>query len=89
MGRRVEVYDMGEIVEKGMDTAGLRMEDVALLSEAIALAVLKEREEVEEEEEKQRSKEKKKREEKKKKKSEKDFKKRKFKRADDWRRKGR
>ncbi|KAH7816028.1 uncharacterized protein MONOS_2536 [Monocercomonoides exilis] len=48
MGRGVEVCEAGEIVEKGMLAAGLRMEDVVLFPEAIALAMLDGREEVEE-----------------------------------------
>ncbi|KAH7831524.1 uncharacterized protein MONOS_11111 [Monocercomonoides exilis] len=48
MGRGIAVCEVGEIVEKGLDAAGLRMEDVVLSPAAIALAVLEEREEVEE-----------------------------------------
>ncbi|KAH7831172.1 uncharacterized protein MONOS_10199 [Monocercomonoides exilis] len=48
MGRGVAVCEVGEIVEKGLDAAGLRMEDVVLSPAAIALAVLEEREEAEE-----------------------------------------
>ncbi|KAH7828883.1 uncharacterized protein MONOS_13297 [Monocercomonoides exilis] len=48
MGRGVAVCEVGEIVEKGLDAAGLRMEDVVLSPAAIALAVLEEREEADE-----------------------------------------
>ncbi|KAH7815970.1 uncharacterized protein MONOS_13057 [Monocercomonoides exilis] len=48
MGRMVALCEAGEIVEKGMLAAGLRMEDVVLFPEAIALAMLDGREEVEE-----------------------------------------
>ncbi|KAH7827768.1 uncharacterized protein MONOS_17273 [Monocercomonoides exilis] len=48
MGRGIAVCEVGEIVEKGLDAAGLRMEDVVLPPAAIALAVLEEREEAEE-----------------------------------------
>ncbi|KAH7826853.1 uncharacterized protein MONOS_13852 [Monocercomonoides exilis] len=48
MGRGVAVCEVGEIVEKGLDAAGLRMEDVVLSPAAIALDVLEEREEAEE-----------------------------------------
>ncbi|KAH7826126.1 uncharacterized protein MONOS_5518 [Monocercomonoides exilis] len=44
----VAACEVGEIVEKGLDVAGLRMEDVALSPAAIVLDVLKEREEAEE-----------------------------------------
>eukprot|EP00770_Monocercomonoides_exilis_P010524 MONOS_10472.1-p1 / transcript=MONOS_10472.1 / gene=MONOS_10472 / organism=Monocercomonoides_exilis_PA203 / gene_product=unspecified product / transcript_product=unspecified product / location=Mono_scaffold00477:49185-49487(+) / protein_length=101 / sequence_SO=supercontig / SO=protein_coding / is_pseudo=false len=44
----VAACEVGEIVEKGLDVAGLRMEDVALSPAAIVLVVLKEREEAEE-----------------------------------------
>ncbi|KAH7818867.1 uncharacterized protein MONOS_13813 [Monocercomonoides exilis] len=40
--------EVGEIVEKGLSAAGLRMEDVVLLPEEIVLVVLEEREEAEE-----------------------------------------
>ncbi|KAH7816452.1 uncharacterized protein MONOS_15518 [Monocercomonoides exilis] len=46
--RGIAVCEVGEIVEKGLDAAGLRMEDVVLSPAAIELAVLKEREEAEE-----------------------------------------
>ncbi|KAH7824634.1 uncharacterized protein MONOS_3333 [Monocercomonoides exilis] len=46
--RGVAVCEVGEIVEKGLSAAGLRMEDVVLSPAAIALAVLEEREEAEE-----------------------------------------
>eukprot|EP00770_Monocercomonoides_exilis_P011996 MONOS_11938.1-p1 / transcript=MONOS_11938.1 / gene=MONOS_11938 / organism=Monocercomonoides_exilis_PA203 / gene_product=flagellar associated protein / transcript_product=flagellar associated protein / location=Mono_scaffold00628:4-3414(-) / protein_length=1023 / sequence_SO=supercontig / SO=protein_coding / is_pseudo=false len=48
MGRGIAVCEVGGIVEKGLDAAGLRMEDVVLSPAAIALAVLEEREEAEE-----------------------------------------
>ncbi|KAH7817735.1 uncharacterized protein MONOS_13865 [Monocercomonoides exilis] len=48
MRRGVAVCEVGEIVEKGLDAAELRMEDMVLSPAAIALAVLEEREEAEE-----------------------------------------
>ncbi|KAH7829927.1 uncharacterized protein MONOS_5981 [Monocercomonoides exilis] len=48
MEQRVAVYEVREIVENGMEAVWLRMEDVVLSPEAIALAVLEEREEAEE-----------------------------------------
>ncbi|KAH7815005.1 uncharacterized protein MONOS_9608 [Monocercomonoides exilis] len=48
MGRGVAVCDMGEIVEKKLSAAGLRMEDVVLSPAAIALVALEGREEAEE-----------------------------------------
>ncbi|KAH7820340.1 uncharacterized protein MONOS_2246 [Monocercomonoides exilis] len=48
MGRGVAVCEVGEIMEKGLSEAGLRMEDVILSPAAIALALLEEREEAEE-----------------------------------------
>ncbi|KAH7831213.1 uncharacterized protein MONOS_3815 [Monocercomonoides exilis] len=50
MVQSVAVCEVEEIVEKGLDAAELRMEDMVLLSEAIVLVVLEEREEVEGEE---------------------------------------
>ncbi|KAH7818638.1 uncharacterized protein MONOS_8384 [Monocercomonoides exilis] len=48
MEQGVAVCEVGEIVEKGLSAAGLRMEDVVLLPAAIALAALEEREEAKE-----------------------------------------
>ncbi|KAH7821117.1 uncharacterized protein MONOS_13549 [Monocercomonoides exilis] len=48
MGRGVAMCEVGEIVEKELDVAGLRMEDVILSQAAIAQAVLEELEEAEE-----------------------------------------
>ncbi|KAH7823610.1 uncharacterized protein MONOS_9489 [Monocercomonoides exilis] len=48
MWRGVAVCEVGEVVEKGLSAAGLRMEDVVLLPAAIPLDVLEEREEAEE-----------------------------------------
>ncbi|KAH7831316.1 uncharacterized protein MONOS_5256 [Monocercomonoides exilis] len=47
MGRGVAVCEVGEIVEKVLEAAGLRMEDVVVSPATIALAVLEEREEEE------------------------------------------
>ncbi|KAH7827088.1 uncharacterized protein MONOS_6622 [Monocercomonoides exilis] len=47
MGRGIAVCEVWEIVEKGLDAAGLRMENVVLLPEEIVLVVLDEREEEE------------------------------------------
>ncbi|KAH7832525.1 uncharacterized protein MONOS_5454 [Monocercomonoides exilis] len=51
MGRGIAVCEVGEIVEKGLSAAGLRMEDVVLLPAAIALVVLEELGKVEDVEE--------------------------------------
>ncbi|KAH7831433.1 uncharacterized protein MONOS_5403 [Monocercomonoides exilis] len=48
MGREVAVREVGEIMEKGLSAAGLRMEDVVMSLVAIAPAVLEEQEEEEE-----------------------------------------
>ncbi|KAH7829714.1 uncharacterized protein MONOS_4067 [Monocercomonoides exilis] len=48
MRRGVALCEAGEITEKGLQAAGLRIKDVVLFPAAIALAVLEEREEGEE-----------------------------------------